>query len=114
MREALLGFGALALVSSCGMSDGAGMLFVDPGQYLYYRCDKLAEEQKELVKREKELRQLMERADESTGGAVVGSIAYRSEYDTVLAKEKLLQRQAAEKQCSFVSPAQSQSDQAIH
>jgi hypothetical protein len=114
MREALLGFGALALVSGCGMSDGAGMLFVDPGQYLYYRCDKLAEEQKELVKREKELRQLMERADESTGGAVVGSIAYRSDNETVLAKEKLLQRQAAEKQCSFVSPAQSQSDQAIH
>jgi hypothetical protein len=56
----------------------------------------------------------MERADESTGGAVVGSIAYRSDNETVLAKEKLLQRQAAEKQCSFVSPAQSQSDQAIH
>jgi hypothetical protein len=114
MREALLGLGALALVGGCGMSDGVGTLFVDPGRYLYYRCDKLAEEQKELIKREKELRGLMEKAAESTGGAVVGSIAYRSDYDSVLAREKLVQRQAAEKQCSFVSPAQSQSDQAIH
>jgi hypothetical protein len=56
----------------------------------------------------------MERAGESTGGAVVGSIAYRSDYDTVLAQEKLVQRQAAEKQCNFVSPTQSQSDRPIH
>jgi hypothetical protein len=46
MCEALLGFGALALVGGCGVSDGVGTLFVDPGRYLYYRCDKLAEEQK--------------------------------------------------------------------
>jgi hypothetical protein len=38
---------------------------------------------------------------------------FKGDYDSVFAEEKLLQREALEKQCSFVSPAQSQSDQAI-
>ena len=43
--------------------------------------------------------------------ALIGSFAYRSDYDTVLAEQKLLQRAAAEKNCSFASPLQS--DQTI-
>ena len=42
---------------------------------------------------------------------MIGSFAYRSDYDSVLAEEKLLQRNAAEKNCSFASPLQS--DQTI-
>jgi hypothetical protein len=110
---ALLIFGSLALAGGCGMSDGPGALFVDPGRYSFYHCDNLAAEQKEQIKRENELAGLMEKADESPGGAVIGSFAYRSDYDTVLAQEKLLHHEAVEKQCSFASPAQSQSDQAI-
>ena len=66
---------------------------------------------KTLIARENELRGLIERAGESTGGAVIGSFAYRSDYDAVLAEEKLVQRNAAEKNCSFASPLQS--DQTI-
>jgi hypothetical protein len=107
---ALLGFAPLA-VTGCGLSDGAGALFVDPGRYTLYHCDDLAARRKALVARENELRGLIERAAESPGGAVVGSFAYRSDYDAVLAEEKLLQRNAAEKNCSFASPLQS--DQTI-
>lgn len=109
-RAALSSFAVLAL-SGCGLSDGAGALFVDPGRYTLYHCDDLAARRKVLVARENELRGLIERAGESPGGAVVGSFAYRSDYDTVLAEEKLLQRNAAEKNCSFASPLQS--DQTI-
>jgi hypothetical protein len=49
----------------------------------------------------------MERANESAAGSVIGSLAYRSEYDSVIAEQKLLQRNAAEKNCSFASPLQS-------
>jgi hypothetical protein len=109
-RGALSSLAVIAL-SGCGLSDGAGALFVDPGRYTLYHCDDLAARRKVLMTRESELRGLIERAGESTGGAVVGSLAYRSEYDSVLAEEKLLARDAAEKHCSFASPLQS--DQTI-
>ena len=109
-RGALSSLAVLAL-TGCGLSDGAGALFVDPGRYTLYHCDDLAARRKVLIARENELRGLIERAGESPGGAVVGSFAYRSDYDTVIAEEKLLQRDAAEKKCSFVSPLQS--DQTI-
>jgi hypothetical protein len=110
-RGALASFALLAL-SGCGLStDGAGALFVDPGRYTLYHCDDLAARRKVLIARENELRGLIERAGESPGGTVVGSFAYRSDYDSVLAEEKLLQRNAAEKNCSFASPLQS--DQTI-
>ncbi len=115
-RRALSSFAMLALsgygLSGCGLSgDGAGALFVDPGRYALYRCDDLATRREQLITRENELRGLIERAGESPGGAVIGSFAYRSDYDTVLAEEKLLARNAAEKNCSFAAPLQS--DQSI-
>lgn len=106
----MVSFAVLAL-AGCGLSDGAGALFVDPGRYTLYHCDDLAAQRKVLMARENELRGLIERAGESPGGAVIGSLAYRSDYDSVLAQEKLLQRNAAEKNCSFASPLQS--DQSI-
>src|ERR1700757_3271971 len=91
---------ALLALAGCG-SDGAGTLFVDPGRYTLYHCDELAARRKTLITRETELRGLMERANESAAGSVIGSLAYRSEYDSVIAEQKLLQRNAAEKNCSF-------------
>jgi len=88
-------------------SDGAGALFIDPGRYTLYHCDDLATRRKVLIARETELRALMERASESSAGSVIGSLAYRSEYDSVIAEQKLLQRNAAEKNCSFASPLES-------
>ena len=109
-RAALSSFAVFAL-TGCGLSDGAGALFVDPGRYTLYHCDDLAARRKLLIARENELRGLIERAGESPGGAVIGSFAYRSDYNSVIAEEKLLQRNAAEKNCSFASPLQS--DQTI-
>jgi hypothetical protein len=97
---------ALVALAGCG-SDGAGAIFVDPGRYTLYHCDELATRRKALVVRETELRGLMERASESAAGSVIGSLAYRSEYDSVIAEQRLLQRNAAEKNCSFASPLQS-------
>jgi hypothetical protein len=109
---ALLGFCGLALIGGCG-NDGAGAMFVDPAHYNFYRCEDLATRSKALITRENELRGLMEKAGESPGGSVIGSFAYRSDYDTVLAEEKLVQRNATERNCSFASPTQFQSDQSI-
>jgi hypothetical protein len=109
--RAVLSSLVLCALAGCGLSDGAGALFVDPGRYAVYRCEDLAARRQVLTTRENELRGLIEKANESAAGAVVGSLAYRSEYDSVLAEEKLLQRKAAEKNCSFAVP--SLSDQTL-
>ena len=102
---------ALVALTGCSMPDGAGSLLVDPGRYSAYHCNDLAARWKVLVAREKDLRSLMEKADQGGGGAVIGSLAYRSDYDAALSEEKLLQRTAADKNCGLTT--QFQSDQTI-
>lgn len=106
----LLGLAAVAL-AGCGMTDGAGSFLVDPGRYSVYHCNDLPARWKVLVAREKELHGLIDKADEGGGGAVIGSLAYRTDYESVLSEEKLLLRAAAEKNCSFTP--EFQSDQTI-
>jgi hypothetical protein len=66
-----------------------------------------------LIAREKELNGLMDKASEGgSGGAVIGSLAYRTDYNSVLSDEKLLQQTAAEKDCGFTP--EFQSDHSIH
>jgi hypothetical protein len=103
-----IAFGTLA---GCSMPDGAGSIYVDPGRYSAYHCAELATRGKELVAREKELRGLMDKANESGGGRFMGTIAYRTDYESVLSEEKLLQRTAVEKNCGLTPTFES--DQTI-
>lgn len=105
----------IVAVVLAGCSEGAGTLLVDPGRYSAYHCKDMAAQWKVLTKREKELHDLIERADQGGGGAVIGSLAYRTDYETVRSEERLLQREAVEKNCNSTnqSPTQFQSDQAI-
>ena len=108
-RLALLSFlftPAGLIVTGCG-TDDPGAIWVDPGKYTFYKCDDLARRWKVLITREDELRGLIEKANDSAAGAVIGSIAYRSDYEAVLSEEKLLQRTAADKKCSFMADYQS-------
>jgi hypothetical protein len=99
-------------LAGCGMGDGPGSLFVDPGRYDAYHCNELAARWKYLLEREQTLRNLMDKASEGGGGSVIGSIAYGADYNSVLTEKKIVQRQAAEKKCELV-PA-FQSDQTIN
>jgi hypothetical protein len=65
-------------LASCG-SDGPGTISVDPGKFTFYHCDDLARRWTDLIKREDELRGLIEKANESAAGTVIGSVAYRSD-----------------------------------
>ena len=106
LRASAVAFAAGAL-GSCGMSDGAGSILIDPGRYSVYHCNDLATRWKVLDAREKELRGLMDKASEGGGGAVIGSLAYRTDYESVLSEERLLKRTAAEKNCGFTPDFQS-------
>jgi len=111
---------AAAVLAGCStMKDGVGALMVDPGRYEGYNCKELAGQWSALLAREKQLRNLIDRADESTSGVVIGALAYRSDYQTVLEQKKVLQRTAAEKNCQITTPAPApapafSSDKMIH
>ena len=94
-------FAGLAL-AGCGMSDGYGSLVVDPARYAAYHCKDLVAQQATLQKREQELRNLIDKASEGTGGGAIATMAYRTDYESVLSQERLLQRTAAEKNCELV------------
>lgn len=111
MAAAAAGVLLAGAVAGCSAGDGAGALLIDPGRYSAYHCNDLAARAKILAAREKELSELMERADQGAGGAVIGSLAYRPEYESVLSEEKLLRRTAADKKCNATQ--QYQSDQII-
>lgn len=98
---ALLAALELACALAACTANDSGQLLVDPARYEVYKCDDLAKRWKALAAREEDLRELIARASQSSGGAVVGSLAYRADYDAVLSDERLLQRTAAEKNCAL-------------
>jgi len=101
---------AAAALTGCG-GDGVASLMVDPARYDGYHCQGLAEQLKNLVAREKQLRNLIDKANESGSGEVIGALAYGNDYQTVLEQEKVLKRTAAAQKCQFV--ASYTSDQTI-
>ena len=104
---------AAVALAGCALNEGPGQLAVDPGRYEFYHCGDLATRLTVLQARETELRTLMAKAGEGGSGALVGALAYRADYETVLSEEKLLQRTAAEKKCEVGPPPAFQSDQAV-
>ena len=88
-------------LAACTSNFDSGQLLIDPGRYEVFKCDDLAKRWKLVSKREKELRELMARAGQTSGGAVVGALTYRADYDAVVSDEKLLQHEAAAKNCAL-------------
>jgi hypothetical protein len=88
------------LLASCSTgSDSSFSLFVEPGKYEYYSCEQIAGQIKGLAVRRKELKSLMERADQSVGGGAVGFVAYKVDYVSVGEELDLLQATAHKKNC---------------
>jgi hypothetical protein len=112
-RSILLCAAAVAgmALTACGGGNGPGSWLVDPGRYEAYHCNDLVTRWKALTDREKDLRALMDKASQSGTGAVIGAVAYRSDYETVLTEEKLVQREAGDKHCELTTTFQS--DQSI-
>ncbi len=96
----ILGFALSCLLAGCSMSDDTMASFlVAPGKYTLYNCAQLAEAEAARSSREKELEQLMARAEVDTSGRLVSTIAYRSEYLSVRGELDEVRRASAEKKC---------------
>jgi hypothetical protein len=91
---------AAAMLAACSTgSETSFAIFVDPAKYEYYTCPQLAADLKGLVQRRKELKSLMERAEQSTGGAAVGFLAYKADYVSAGEELDLLQSTVRSKKC---------------
>ena len=90
-----------ALLSACSSAgDSRLTLFADPGVYDFYSCDQIAAQQKTFQTREQELKQLMARAEQSTGGAFVNVIAYQADYVSAKEQLQMLAATARAKNCA--------------
>src|SRR5260370_20995453 len=89
-----------AILTACSTSsDTSFSFFVDPGKYQYHSCAQIAVEMKNWSRREQELKSLMDKADQSAGGAAVGFIAYKADYVAASEELELLQSAARSKKC---------------
>ena len=103
-----------ALLAACASELSnplTGGFFADPGQYEFSSCEQIAASRTGLKTYEEELKQLMDRAEKGTGGAVVSVIAYKGEYRAVQEELQVIDATARDKKCK--SPENSGSTSAV-
>jgi hypothetical protein len=90
---------ALAGCSSAG--ENSLTIFADPGKYQYANCEQLAGQRKHWSSREQELRLLMDKAEQSTGGALVNLLAYKADHVSAREELAMIERAARAKNCDI-------------
>jgi hypothetical protein len=91
--------GALLVAGCSAMSDNPFTIFADPGKYQYNNCEQIATQRKYWSTREQELKMLMDKADQSAGGAVVNVLAYKADHVAANEELKVLESTARSKNC---------------
>jgi hypothetical protein len=105
--SASAGFGRATLltailfgVAACSTSSSVDvMLFADPGKYEYYTCEQILKAGNGVADRELRLRTLIQKAEQSAGGTVVSTVAYRGEYRTVVEELGVIDTVSRRKNC---------------
>ena len=92
------------LLAGCSTST---TLLADPGRFSVYHCDAMPGKLAGIQERQRELSNLMARASDGAGGALIGTMSYRGDYEIAIEEEKVLRRVAAEKNCNLPPPAPS-------
>jgi hypothetical protein len=72
-----------------------------PGKFRQYDCALLDQRGSELLKREQELTDLMQRARQSAGGELAVAIAYQNEYNTVKGDLREIEMTGADRKCAL-------------
>jgi hypothetical protein len=99
MRTAVLVALAIVVAGCSSVADNAMTIFVDPAKYQYSTCEGLGRQRETSTKKEQELRQLMDRAEQSAGGTVVNVLAYKGDHVAALEELQLIDRAARAKNC---------------
>ena len=89
----------MALSACSATSSDKLTFFADPGAFDYHSCDQIAALRAHWSSREQELKQLMARSEQSTGG-VINVIAYQADYVQAQEQVRVLTAAARSKNCS--------------
>src|SRR5712675_2542903 len=98
---ACIAAGFLSACSSFTGDNNPFTVFADPGQYQYHSCEQIATLRDAHAKRAQDLKMLMDKAEQSTGGAIVNVIAYKADYVTARERLKVIEETARIKKCNF-------------
>jgi hypothetical protein len=99
MRRLALRMTLLCIPVTACSSGGEVTLLVNPGTYQYHNCEQLSAARKAVLTRRDELKGLIEQAERGTGGAFVGAVVYRSDYEQQLQMVRVIDATAREKDC---------------
>jgi hypothetical protein len=100
-----------ALAGCSGLGDHQFTVFADPGKYEYYSCEQITAQRTKLSTREQELRELMNKAGQEMGGAVVNVLAYKADHVAASEELRVLESAARSKNCE--TPANWRSNSTI-
>ena len=90
-----------AFLSGCAPTGNSSLtVFADPGKYQFSSCESLVNQRKTLANKEEEIRLLMDKAEQSSGGAVVNVFAYKADYAAVNEELRLIDSAARAKNCN--------------
>lgn len=95
---------AALLLGGCAQSLDLGILYASPGKYDYLRCQDLPQRLSAALDREKQLSELIARANQGTGGAVVSQAAYSADLAQAKAEQRTLRQAAVDKNCGSIEP----------
>jgi hypothetical protein len=90
------------LLAACGTAIESPMtVFADPGKYEWYSCGQLLPQRKVWENKEKELKLLMEKARQSTGGSGISVVAYQGDYVNAREELQVIDATARAKKCKM-------------
>src|SRR5215470_6168046 len=100
------------LLAACGTAIQSPMtVFADLGKYEWYSCDQLVPQRKLWESKEKQLKLLMDKAKQSTGGSAISVVAYQGDYANAREELQVIDATARAKKCKM--PGDWQSDSVI-
>jgi hypothetical protein len=90
------------LLAACGTAiESPFTVFADPGKYEWYSCDQLVPQRKLWESKEKDLKLLMKKAKQSTGGSAISVVAYQGDYVNAREELQVIDATARAKKCKM-------------
>jgi hypothetical protein len=89
---------AVVLVSGCAGNDLLSP-YAAPGKYDFLDCTSIGNQLKAQTAREQQLRELMSRASEASGGSIVNAVVYQDDFNTARANIRELRKASETKHC---------------
>jgi hypothetical protein len=100
MLRALALIAFATLLVGCSSVAGSPMtVFAAPAKYQYSTCESLNRQRQTWSSRQQELKQLMDRSEQSAGGSVVNILAYKGEHVGATEELQLIEHAAQAKNC---------------